>query len=194
MRDETSSDNTLIKEYLGGDLVAFETLALRYQKRVFGICFQMLGSSTEAEDVTQETFIALMTTVKSFNKRSSFSTWIYRVTTNRCLDRLRAKKSVPVDPSELGPQGVMWQSSDGGPEDSAIARDTGELIAKTLNEIPGEFRAAVVLRDIEGLEYVAIAEALDTTMGTVKSRISRGRRLIAEALRQSQQIPEQGTK
>ena len=194
MWDETSSDNTLIKEYLAGDLVAFETLALRHQARVFGICYKILGNPTEAEDVTQETFITLMTTVKSFSKRSSFSTWIYRVATNRCLDRLRATNSVPVDPSELRSKGVMWQSSDGGPEDSAIARATGELIAKTLSEIPAEFRAAVVLRDIEGLEYVAIAEALDTTMGTVKSRISRGRRLIAEALRQSQQIPEQGTK
>jgi len=193
MRDETSSDNTLIKEYLGGELVAFETLALRYQKRVFGICYKMLGSSSDAEDVTQETFIALMTTVKSFNKRSSFSTWLYRVTTNRCLDRLRAKRPIPVDPSELESQGVMWQSSDGNPEASAIARDTGDLIAKTLQELPGNFRAAVILRDIEGLEYMQIAEALDTTMGTVKSRISRGRRLIAQTLKQAEGITERGT-
>ena len=142
------------------------------------LCRRLTGNDHDAADATQEALLAIVRGLPRFDGRSAFATWVYRVATNACLDELRRRKRRPSpvdDDVELGQ-----------PVDAVDALDatvaTRVDIDAALRRLPDDFRAAVVLRDLSGLDYAEIAEVLEVPAGTVKSRIARGRAMLADLL------------
>lgn len=166
-----------------GDRAAMNALLGRHYDRLYAVCYRLAGNPADAADGCQEALLALVRGLSRFDGRSSFATWSYRVATNACLDELRRKQRRPIpvedviEPSETG-QSLAQQVADRVALDDALPR------------LPEEFRAPVVLRDVAGMEYREIAEALSIPLGTVRSRIARGRRQLAELL--GNQMPPTG--
>ncbi len=149
----------------------------RHHDRVFAICRRLAGNDADAADATQEALIALVRGLPRFDGRASFSTWAYRVTTNACLDEMRRRKRRP-DPglpaNEVQPLGQSPHLDD---------QTTDRLVIdQALRDLPEEFRSAVVLRDVLGLDYAEISDVLEIPPGTVRSRIARGRSHLARRL------------
>lgn len=170
-------DIALVERYVGGDLTAFDELIARHQSRVFGICLRMLKDRHDAFDATQDTFVTLFRKADRYRAEAAFTTWLYRVTTNVCYDHLRRQQrkrteSLPdhVDPKD--PQG----------EDAFASADLRPAITDALAALQPEFRAAVILVDLEGMALDSAAETLGVPVGTVKSRVFRGRRQLSEQL------------
>ena len=185
MSQRADSDTALIERYLRGDVNAFNDLMRVHEDRVFAICLRMLRDREAALDATQETFITVFRKVDRFSGHSAFSTWLYRVAVNTCYDQARRRGRRPTEPL---PQ-------EGGPPDerTATALDSAELrpdLEAALARIPTEFRAAVVLCDAQGLSLQTAAEIMGIPVGTVKSRVFRGRRLLAEALGNLRPVPD----
>ncbi len=175
--DRARSDAELIDRYLAGDVAAFAALMRAHEDRVFGICLRMLRDRDAALDATQETFITVFRKAGSFAGRSAFGTWLYRVAVNTCYDALRRQQRRPTDPLA-----ETADPPDPSAGDALAAADIRPDIEAALAALPEEFRAAVVLSDLEGLSLQMVSDALGVPVGTVKSRVFRGRRLLAEAL------------
>ena len=160
-----------------GDRAALEALLRRHHDRVAALCTRLCGPS-DAPDATQEALLAVVRGLRRFDGHAAFTTWLYRVTTNACLDELRRRRRRPLPGLE------EERPLDGG----AVAADPAGAVAArvdvdaALARLAPEFRAAVVLRDLCGLDYAEIAEVLDIPAGTVRSRISRGRAILVERL------------
>jgi RNA polymerase sigma-70 factor (ECF subfamily) len=145
----------------------------------------MTGNDHDALDATQDALIALTRGIGRYDGRAAFTTWAYRVTTNACLDELRRRKRRPVpastDHAERGQPEDVAEVRGGAPNlDQTVADRTA--IDQALQSLPADFRAPVVLRDVLGLDYAEIADVLDLPPGTVRSRIARGRRALADHL------------
>lgn len=161
-----------------------DTLLRRHYDRVYAVCRRIAGNDADAADATQEALIAISRRIGSFDGRSTFSTWSYRVATNACLDELRRRKRRPAP---------GLPTYEDGEEDQRHLRDADELdraehfgvrdeIDTALAQIPEDFRIPVILRDLCDLDYAEIAEVTGSPAGTVRSRISRGRSLLKEIL------------
>jgi RNA polymerase sigma-70 factor (ECF subfamily) len=188
------SDADLVRSAQDGDMAALEQLLSRHQDRVHALCRRITGEDEAGLDATQEALIAIARGVARFDGRSSFSTWVYRVATNAALDEVRRRKRRPVllsgassdfDGSTgraAGTAGPPWLVS-GVPESDSpdISAAVSERIDldKALRAVPEDQRAAIVLRDLLDFDYSAIAQILDVPVGTVKSRIARGRATLA---------------
>jgi len=171
-----------------GDRGALDTLLRRHHDRLFALCRRITGNDTDAADACQEALIAIVRSLGRFDGRSAFSTWAYRVATNACLDELRRRRRRPEPglPDDgpgadrgtgdrgTGDRGAgEWASTGEGDPYSGV--DTRLMVDAALAGLPTDYRVAVVLRDLCGLSYGEIAEVLDVPVGTVRSRISRGR-------------------
>jgi RNA polymerase sigma-70 factor (ECF subfamily) len=171
----------------GGDRAALELLLRRHQPQVHAVCRRITGNDADALDATQEALIAIVRGLPGFDGRARFSTWAYRVATNACLDEVRRRRRRPL----VGlPErdGVPVEAVDGAPATADRVADRLDVDA-ALAELPEEFRAAVVLRDLCQLDYAEIAEVLDIPPGTVRSRIARGRAQLADRLAGNQTDP-----
>lgn len=176
-----TDDRTLIDAAQAGDRRALDALLRRHQERVYAVCRRMAGNDADALDATQEALIAIVRGLPRFDHRSAFTTWIYRVATNACLDELRRRGRRPVtglDPDLAEASGVI--STDAPALDDTLS-DRLDIDA-ALAQLPEDFRAAVVLRDQLGLDYAEISEVLGIPPGTVRSRIARGRSHLARLL------------
>ncbi len=178
-----ASDEVLAAAANAGDRGALEILLARHLDRVHATCRRVTGHPEDALDATQEALIAVTRGLHRYDGRSLFTTWLYRVATNAALDELRRRKRRP-EPAELsderpGPRAAMAGTA---PVESAVAARID--VDAALARLSPEFRAAVVLRDLCDLDYAEIAEVLDVPVGTVRSRIARGRAAIAEQLRE----------
>ncbi|HET9444569.1 MAG TPA: RNA polymerase sigma factor, partial [Acidimicrobiales bacterium] len=164
-----------------GDRRALDALLRRHVDRLHALCRRLLANEADAADATQEALMAVVRGLSGFDGRSAFSTWAYRVTTNACLDELRRRRRRPDPVAEDDLHGGVRAGAGppGDPLDQAL--DRADLDA-ALRCLAPEFRAAVVLRDLLGLDYAAIAEILDVPPGTVRSRIARGRSALAATL------------
>ena len=162
----------------GGDRAALDRLLRRHLDRISALCRRMAGNDADGADCTQEALIAIVRGLPRFDGRSSFSTWAWRVATNACLDELRRRKRrpEPAEPAELGEH-----LSATGPSVATAVSDRLDIDA-ALAQLPTDFRVAVVLRDLSGLEYAEIAQVLDIPVGTVRSRIARGRAALVPLL------------
>ncbi len=184
--DETP-DTELVLAGRGGDRRALDLLLRRHHDRILLLCRRLCRDRGDAEDATQNALIAIVRGLDRFDQRSSFSTWSYRVATNACMDELRRRGRRPV-PSGEELDVVPADSRDhrgtplDAPGDAAVATETRGVLQRALDELPDEFRWPVVLRDVADLEYAEIAEILDISPGTVRSRISRGRSKLAALL------------
>ena len=177
----------LITRAKAGDEQALEQVFNTYRNQVFSLAYRVTGNQSDAEDVCQEVFIQVVRKIGSFEGRSSFSTWLYRITINRARDHLRRKKRTPetlgqeswTEEMEANPLSGAGTPT---PEAKAIAGDAQELVQDALMQLPFTLRAPLVLHEIEGFEYREVARLLRLPVGTVKSRIFRGRLKLAELL------------
>ena len=166
-----------MQEALAGDRRALDTLLRRHYSAVYGLCRRMTGNDADAADAAQDALLAIVRGLARFDGRSRFSTWVYRVTTNVCLDELRRRRRRPEPRDDVAM---------GSTPVASVAVDTSVAdrldVDAALRSLPPDFRAAVVLRDLCGLDYEEIATVLDIPAGTVRSRISRGRAAVADRL------------
>ncbi len=166
-----------------GDEAAFETLVRLYEKKIYTLCRRMCGNDEDAQEAAQDAFLALWRSAKSFRGDASLSTWLYRLATNACIDLLRRSKRggerVSLDDEE-----TTFELVDAAPlpEQALERKETQRLINEGLAALPEDYRAILLLREAEGLSYAEIAAAMHMELGTVKSRISRGRVLLRNYL------------
>jgi RNA polymerase sigma-70 factor, ECF subfamily len=171
---EGEDDAELVARASRGDRDALDTLLDRHVDRVHTICSRILGNREDALDATQEALLAIARGIDRFDGRSSFTTWLYRVTTNAALDEARRRSRRPAPAATLPDPGVDAHLD----ADVALRLDLDAAIA----DLPPDFRAALVLRDVADLDYAQIGAILGIPPGTVRSRISRGRAALARAL------------
>jgi RNA polymerase sigma-70 factor (ECF subfamily) len=152
-----------------GDLDAFESLVRTHQDRVYNLAYRITGNHEDASDAAQDAFVRAYQALARFREDAAFSTWLHRIATNAALDLVRRRPAVP--PVEL----PVHHPAPDDPERDAARREIGRRVQAALANIPAEFRAAVVLRDLQGLSYEDVARVLKIPVGTVRSRISRGR-------------------
>jgi RNA polymerase sigma-70 factor (ECF subfamily) len=180
-----------------GEESAYEMLIVRYQHPVFSLVCRLLGESNEAADVTQEVFLKIFRNIGSFRERSSLRTWIYRIAVNEAYNHRRwhsrhQRQEVSAPAGEDGQtDAALLPAHDRSPFELASDGETRAIVEKALKTLNPHFRAAVVLRDIEDMRYEEIASILEVSIGTVKSRILRGREALRRALPSSLE-PEQG--
>lgn len=179
-----ASLNDIVRRFKDGDEAAFEEIVLACQDRVYNLCRQMLGSKRDAEDAAQDAFIKAYKNLNNFEPSASFFSWLYRIAVNTCLDYKRrpATRSFFM-PSGDGGFTVEPRSNQPSPEDLYESKRLGKAIDQGLNMISEKLRAVIVLREIEGLPYEEIAEILGISVGTVKSRLSRGRDELRKCLK-----------
>jgi RNA polymerase sigma-70 factor, ECF subfamily len=171
------SDEDLLAAHLGGDRGAFGALVARHERRVYGLCLRLLGNREDAEDATQEAFISALRRASSFRQAAAFSTWMYRIAVNAATDQARRRgrsRTAPLDPEE-----ATLPSPGSDPGDQVA---TAVSVQAALACVAEEFRVAVVLCDLLRLPYAEVAELLQVPVGTVKSRVFRGRLALAEQL------------
>ncbi len=168
------SDQALVERHRRGDRAAFESIYASHKALVFSLCLRLAGDRELAQDLAQETFLRLHRHLGRFRGGSALSTWIYRVTLNVCRSRF-GRRTLVVEPIETAFAGGEPAAAGPDPEQLAAAAEDGERLAQALSHLPLQFREAVVLRDVEGLGYEEIAGVLGVPIGTVRSRIARGR-------------------
>lgn len=184
----SDSEKNLLEWAKAGDMGAFEQLIEGYQRRIFNICLRMLCNYDDASDLSQEVLIRIYKSIMNFKEQSSFSTWIYRITTNVCLDEIRRrknKKTISLDEEIKLDEGEMKrqiESDEPTPEDIAEKEELKKLVNDAIAILSEEHRIVIVLRDIQGLSYEEIAKALNLPEGTVKSRINRARLALKNIL------------
>lgn len=175
-------DRKLITAAQDGDRRALERLLGQHQDRIYAICRRLTGNDADAYDATQEALIAIVQGLSRFDHRSAFSTWVYRVATNACLDELRRRSRRPVPGLDTEQAEATGLISTHRPTLEVTVTDR-LTIDEAIMEIHPDFAAAVVLRDQMGFNYAEIAEILGIPVGTVRSRIARGRAALAQRLR-----------
>ena len=176
-----ADDRELVRAAQAGDRAAMDALLRRHYDRILALCRRITGSDADGADAAQEALIAIVRGLPRFDGRAQFSTWIYRVTTNVCLDELRRQRRRPIPGLNAGDGGPGATPVDDAP---LLADRVGDRIDidAALASLPPDFRAAVVLRDVCQLDYAEISQVLGIPGGTVRSRIARGRAAVAAAL------------
>ena len=183
-------EKAIIEKVLAGDNNAFGELVEAYQDRVYNLALRMCGNADDAFDLAQEAFFRAWRGLSGFQFESAFSTWLFRLSSNVCLDWLRAKKRRPtVSLTTLDDEGeeVQLEIRDPGkgPEELLLAAEDRKALAKALNELPVEYREILTLRAINDLSYEEISRILNLREGTVKSRLSRARLALRNKLLQN---------
>ena len=174
-------ERDLIRKAKQGDMLAFEELILKHEKIVYNLALRMMNHSEDAMDISQEVFLKAYRSLSNFDERSAFSTWLYRITHNTCIDEIRKRKgkqtySLEEDlESEDGSMQRQVADDEDTPEESLMRKEQKSEILRALDTLSEEHKAAIILRDVKGMSYEEIAEILELTLGTVKSRINRAR-------------------
>ncbi len=182
-------DKDIIEQVLGGDNDAFGLLVEKYQTKVYNLALRMSGNEDDAFDLAQESFVRAWRNLGGFQFESSFSTWLFRLTSNICLDFLRARKrraAVSLTMTDDEDEETQLAVPDPGktPEEAVIAAEDRALLTRAINELPADQRQILTLRAIDDLSYAEIAEILQLQEGTVKSRLSRARAALRNKLLQ----------
>jgi RNA polymerase sigma-70 factor (ECF subfamily) len=186
--NEPLDEATLVERCRRGDLEAFNCLVLAYQDRVYNLCLRMLGSPQAAEDATQETFLSAYRNAGRL-RGTALRPWLFRIASNACIDELRRMRRRPhlsLDmPAPDAEREQSWEPPDPGegPEPLAVRGELRAALERELLRLQPDQRLAIILSDIEGMSYEEIAASMASSVGTVKSRISRGRARLREALR-----------
>jgi RNA polymerase sigma-70 factor, ECF subfamily len=162
----------LTKRFQNSELTAFEELIRKYQDRIYNLCRYMLRDPQDAQDAAQDAFLKAYRGIKDFRSEASLYTWLYRIAVNTCLDYKRKTSVATLRSESLSEEEPSGEPS---PERTYESKEVSEAIQSALQKLPKKLRPAIVLREIDGLSYEEIAEILHTSVGTVKSRISRAR-------------------
>jgi RNA polymerase sigma-70 factor (ECF subfamily) len=187
-----SLDQPLVSRCLDGDEGAWEDLVRQHTRQVYGLCFRFTNSAQEAQDLTQDVFLRVFKTIKTFRSaEGSFHTWLARVTRNLLIDHYRRTRQERVTDS-IEEQLPMLEEAGGAasarPDQVLAGREAREILQATLQKLSPDLREAVILRDLQEMEYREIAKVLDIPEGTVKSRINRGRAELARLLRKQKLV------
>ncbi len=176
-----------LKKAAAGDPNAFEQLVVKYQTQVYNLCLRMTGNPEDAADMTQETFLKAWRNLEGFHGEAAFSTWLYRLASNACLDYLRSVKRRPVLPLTVSDddgeeQTVDIADSTSSPEEALISKEERELLQEAMSSLDPEQRQILTLRVVNDLSYTEIAQVLSLKEGTVKSRLARARNNLRKKL------------
>lgn len=184
--------NGLVRRCIAGDAVAWEEIVQRYNRRIYNICYRFAGTPDDAQDLTQEVFIKMYRTLGSYDvDRGAFMTWLTTMTRNLLVDHFRKTKQDRVTDSmdastseheDSMPLSDQLPDKGPAPDTKVQSRETGEMVHEALQKLSPELREAVILRDLQDLDYRDIAAVLRVPEGTVKSRINRGRAELARLL------------
>jgi RNA polymerase sigma-70 factor (ECF subfamily) len=187
-RSNGTADAALVQRVKQGDRSAFDLLVVKYQHKILNLIMRYVKDPSEAMDVAQEAFLKAYRAMPSFRGDSAFYTWLYRIAINTAKNHLVAARRRPmnlefeVSESENFESFAMLRDGD-TPERLALTDEIGEAINKAVDDLPEELRTAILLREIEGMSYEQIAEAMECPVGTVRSRIFRAREAIDKRLR-----------
>jgi len=185
-------ESALIKQAQRGDVSAFNTLVLHYQDSVYNVAYRIIGEPGTAADATQEAFISAYKALKRF-RGGSFKSWLMRIVTNACYDELRRRKRRPQSSLdeivEYNESSALLVNEDNpAPEEHQQQVELIRAIKRCLEELPDEQRTATVMRDVEGYDYQEIANIMSSSLGTVKSRLSRARAKLRDCLQGSGEL------
>ena len=193
--DDNQAVNALVRRCVSGDAAAWQEIVQQYHRRIYNICYRFAGSGDDASDLTQEVFIKIYRTLGTFDTtRASFMTWVTTVTRNLLVDHFRKGKYDRITDSLDATPGnqeegltIAEQLEDQGasPEARVRSQETQKLVHEALRRLSPELREAVILRDLQDLDYKEIAKVLKVPEGTVKSRINRGRTELARLLQRT---------
>jgi RNA polymerase sigma-70 factor (ECF subfamily) len=176
-------ERQLVAAARNGDHQAFEALVLKYQDRIYRLIQRLVSSADVVDDLAQEVFIRAYSSLGDFKGESSLYTWLYKIALNLCRNHYRTRGRRPVHEELDEADGASGMAAaDGTPEDAAFRREFWEHLRQGLDELPAEQREAVVFCDLEGMSYEEMAEVMGVPIGTVRSRIFRGRRALQERL------------
>jgi RNA polymerase sigma-70 factor (ECF subfamily) len=187
------NDVELVAKSKAGDLHAFEELVCRYERKIYTLAYRMTGNYHDANDLAQEAFLRAFQSIKGFRGDASFSTWLCRIATNVCRDELRKRYRVSLESLEQEVSFGDWEMKKQipadvpGPAEIYEQQELQHELQDLINTLTPEFRMALILRDIQGLSYEEIAEQLECSLGTVKSRISRARNYLKEKILSAQE-------
>ncbi|HTS11513.1 MAG TPA: sigma-70 family RNA polymerase sigma factor [Candidatus Limnocylindrales bacterium] len=183
-RDEAE----LVTELQSGSDAAFDWLVTHYHVGVYNLVYGLLPDASDAADVTQEVFLRAFRGIRGFRQGSSLKTWLYRISVRQALNHKRwcwrhHRQQVSIDADESGNGWTLdLRDTDASPFERFASQEMQTKVREALAQVPALFRSAVILRDLEGLSYEEVAEVLEVSVGTVKSRILRGRRMLKEIL------------
>jgi RNA polymerase sigma-70 factor (ECF subfamily) len=185
----------LVRRCVAGDVVAWEEIVQRYNRRIYNICYRFAGSGDDAQDLTQEVFIKMFRTLNTYDvERGAFMTWVTTITRNLLVDHFRKSKqdrltesldTAPSEHEDAMPLSEKIEDKAPAADLSVQGRETRELVHTALQKLSPELREAVILRDLQDMDYKDIATVLKVPEGTVKSRINRGRAELARLLQRT---------
>jgi len=189
------SEQEQIQRCQNGDVEAFEMLIQDYENKILNYCYRMLGNQSDAEDAAQETFVKVFRFIGSFTGQSSFSTWLYKIASNICLDFLRKAKRQPKETitihqyNDEGEEFVLPLADTAPtPYEQAQLNEAQQALLSALNQLSEQQRKVIILRDVEGLSYEEIGQIIHAAPGTVKSRINRARRALQKILQPHKEL------
>lgn len=183
-------DLGLIERAKKGDESAFRVLLRKYERSVFTICLRMVRNREEAEDLAQESFVKVFSMLERYNPTFAFSSWLFKITSNLCIDSLRKRriKGVPMDEpvqSDAGEYVRQYESDEDDPETAAIKKERAGYLMQAIDNLPPHYKLMVLLRHQEGLSYEEIAATVGVPLGTVKARIHRARQMLRKLLEET---------
>jgi RNA polymerase sigma-70 factor (ECF subfamily) len=184
-------DTHLVERCVNGDDAAWEDLVRQHTLRVYGLCYRFTGSDAEAQDLTQDVFLRIFRSLRSFRStEGSFVTWLARLTRNLLIDHYRRTRQERVTDSieEQLPMLEENMAASARPEGLVAGREASEILQAALQKLSPELRETVILRDLQEMEYREIAQVLNVPEGTVKSRLNRGRAELARVLRKQKLV------
>ncbi len=186
----SSVNSGLIKKAQRGDGHAFSMLIENHERFVFNVVYRITGNAEDARDVSQEAFIKAFKNFQSYDESSAFSTWLYRIAVNTAIDFVRRRKKENNISFEDYIVDEKNQNSDSGIEEKVISKEGVKNIISAVNMLDDEFKTVIVLRDMEGMDYKEISDITGLPLGTVKSRLSRGRGKLRQMIEKFNLKPE----
>jgi RNA polymerase sigma-70 factor (ECF subfamily) len=189
-KEEREEDEILVREFKEGNQQAYNQIAERYQKKIYALSFNLCRNQMDAQDVTQEVLLTLFRKIDTFQGKSAFSSWVYRITLNATYMKLRSKKkdpSVSIDDLMPSMNGAGYQQEkitdwSENTESLLFTNETREIIQKAVDLLPEKEKVVFILRDVEGLSTEKVSEILDLTVPAVKSRLHRARLFLRKKL------------
>ena len=183
-----ASDELLVTRVLAGETAAFEELVNRYERAIINFIYRMIGDYDQALDLAQEVFFKVYRSLGRFDPTFRFSTWLYRIASNRSIDHLRKKNPAPFsldDPSDVSSRTdrvIQLRSAARGPDELLASAELGRQIGRAIEALPPGYRELVLLRHLQGMPYAAIAQMKQLPLGTVKNRLFRAREILRKRM------------
>jgi RNA polymerase sigma-70 factor (ECF subfamily) len=191
-QDAPASDNSLVRDFISGDDMAFAQLVTRYKDSLTNYLSMMIGDYDTAVDLSQETFLRVYRNINRYSNLYQFSTWIYRIATNLAIDEIRYRKrrgrvfyrNVMGNRKSAEKSGQEFEIKDirRGPRDEMLRKESGRILGDAIRSLPEKYRTAFIMKEVEKLPYETIAKVLNCSAGTIKSRLHRARELLQRKL------------